>query len=164
MKNEEHLPIYGVGPVIVVPQLILTAVGIIMSVLGFFGHGRISILKIPFLIIGIIIIVFGAYMWYSANYKSRISDGITENRLVTTGIYSVVRNPLYSAFLMICTGAVLIAGNVFLFAIPVICWIYMTVFLKYTEEKWLADLYGQEYSDYCKNVNRCIPWFPKKQK
>lgn len=103
-------------------------------------------------------------MWYSANYKFRISDGITENRLVTTGIYSVVRNPLYSAFLMICTGAVLIAGNVFLFAIPVICWIYMTVFLKYTEEKWLADLYGQEYSDYCKNVNRCIPWFPKKQK
>lgn len=164
MKNKEHLPIYGVGPVIVVPQLVLTAVGIIMSVLGFFGHGRINILKIPFMIIGIIIIVFGVYMWYSANYKAKISDGITENRLVTTGIYSVVRNPLYSAFLMICTGAVLIAGNVFLFVIPVVCWIYMTVFLKCTEEKWLADLYGQEYSDYCKNVNRCIPWFPKKQK
>ena len=34
--------------------------------------------------------------------------------------------------------------------------------LKNTEEKWLSELYGQEYLDYCKKVNRCIPWFPKK--
>ena len=33
--------------------------------------------------------------------------------------------------------------------------------LKNTEEKWLEELYGQEYIDYCKKVNRCIPWFPK---
>lgn len=30
-----------------------------------------------------------------------------------------------------------------------------------TEEKWLLDLYGEEYAEYKKNVNRCIPWFPK---
>ena len=34
--------------------------------------------------------------------------------------------------------------------------------LKNTEEKWLANLYGQEYIDYCKRVNRCIPWLPRK--
>ncbi|MDE6539030.1 MAG: isoprenylcysteine carboxylmethyltransferase family protein [Ruminococcus sp.] len=163
MKNKEHLPVYGVGPVIVIPQIVLTAVGIIMSVCEVLDYGRINILKIPFLIIGIILIVSGAYMWYSANYKSKVFDSIVENRLVTSGIYSVVRNPIYSAFLMICTGAVFIAGNVFLFLIPFVCWIYMTVFLKHTEEKWLTDLYGQEYIDYCKNVNRCIPWFPKER-
>ena len=38
----------------------------------------------------------------------------------------------------------------------------MTIFLKNTEEKWLSELYGQEYLDYCKRVNRCIPWSPKK--
>ena len=163
MKNKEHLPVYGVGPVIVIPQIVLTAVGIIMSVCGVLDYGRINILKIPFIFIGIILIVSGAYMWYSANYKSKVFDGIVENRLVTSGIYSVVRNPIYSAFLMICTGAVFIAGNVFLFVIPFVCWLYMTVFLKNTEEKWLTELYGQEYIDYCKNVNRCIPWFPKKR-
>ncbi len=154
---------YGVGPFIVIPQLVLTAVGIIMSVCGLLECGKISFLKIPFLIIGIILIVSGAYMWYSANYKSRVFDGIKKNRLITSGIYSVVRNPIYSAFLIICTGAVFIACNVFLFVIPVICWLYMTVILKHTEEKWLAELYEQEYLDYCRNVNRCIPWFPKKR-
>ena len=32
--------------------------------------------------------------------------------------------------------------------------------LKLTEEKWLFDLYGQDYADYRKRVNRCIPWPP----
>lgn len=44
---------------------------------------------------------------------------------------------------------------------PIICWAYMTIFLKLTEEKWLWKQYGQEYKEYCQKVNRCIPWFPR---
>ena len=40
-------------------------------------------------------------------------------------------------------------------------WIFMTVLMKYTEEKWLKNLYGREYEEYCRRVNRCIPWIPK---
>ena len=39
-------------------------------------------------------------------------------------------------------------------------WMILTVALKRTEEKWLRDLYGQDYADYRKQVNRCIPWPP----
>lgn len=28
----------------------------------------------------------------------------------------------------------------------------------------LRDLYGKEYEEYCERVNRCIPWFKRKQK
>lgn len=31
------------------------------------------------------------------------------------------------------------------------------------KEKKHLPLYGQEYVDYCKKVNRCIPWFPKRK-
>ena len=41
--------------------------------------------------------------------------------------------------------------------------IALTVLLKQTEEKWLSDLYGEEYKDYCRRVNCCIPWFNNKQ-
>ena len=115
----------------------------------------------PLKIIGIGLILFGFYLNYSAKRKSKLFEMVAENKLITTGVYSVVRNPVYSAALSVCTGAVCIANNLFLFIIPVICWICMTIFLKFTEEKWLTDLYGQEYIEYCKNVNRCIPWFPK---
>lgn len=105
--------------------------------------------------------MYGIYLWYCANFKSRLFDNITENKLVTTGVYSIVRNPIYRAFLLACTGAVCIANNVVLFAIPVLCWSFMTIVLKLSEEKWLKNLYGDEYVQYCKKVNRCIPWFPR---
>lgn len=31
MNDKEHLPVIGVGPIIVIPQLILTAAGLILS-------------------------------------------------------------------------------------------------------------------------------------
>lgn len=82
--------------------------------------------------------------------------------MITDGVYSVTRNPAYTGGFLICLGTIFIANNLLLFVVPIICWIYMTIFLINTEEKWLRDLYGQEYMDYCKKVNRCIPWFPKK--
>ena len=159
MKKKEHLPIFGVGPIIVVFQIAVTLVGILLSTLGYFNFGRIAVLDIPLKILGIGLILFGVYLYLSANFQSRVFDNITENKLVTTGVYGIVRNPIYSAFLLSCTGAVCIANNLVLFIAPVLGWAFMTIVLKLSEEKWLKNLYGDEYLQYCKRVNRCIPWF-----
>ena len=161
MKKKEHLPIFGVGPIIVVFQIAVTLVGILLSTLGYFNFGRIAVLDIPLKILGIGLILFGVYLYLSANFQSRVFDNITENKLVTTGVYSIVRNPIYSAFLLSCTGAVCIANNLVLFIAPVLGWAFMTIVLKLSEEKWLKNLYGDEYLQYCKRVNRCIPWFSR---
>lgn len=151
----------GVGPLIVIPQLVITAIGIALSNLGYFNMGKVAYLALPCRIIGIVMIIFGIYLWISANFKARIDKNIEANHLVTTGIYGLVRNPIYSAFFLVCIGAILIEGNLFLLMLPVVYWVYMTELLKRTEEKWLANLYGQEYLNYCKWVNRCIPWLER---
>ncbi|MBC2576704.1 methyltransferase family protein [Peptostreptococcus canis] len=161
MNNKEHLPIMGIGPLIVIPQLLITTIAIIISRKGFFGFAKLNMTKLPFMIVGILLIISGVIIWCFANFKTRIDKYIKENKLATTGIYSIVRNPIYSSFLLICTGFIMVENNMILFLIPIICWIYMTLILKNTEEKWLQNLYGSEYIDYCKRVNRCIPWFPK---
>ena len=163
MKEKGHLPLLGVGPVIVAGQVLITVIGVIASYRGYFDAGKIEWLNIPLKIVGIGLVVFGFYLNYSAKHRSKLFEMVAENTLITTGVYSVVRNPVYSAVLLACTGAVCISNNLILFFIPVICWIYMTIFLKLTEEKWLTDLYGQEYIEYCKKVNRCIPCFPKRK-
>lgn len=33
-----------------------------------------------------------------------------------------------------------------------------------TIKKWLKNLYGREYEEYCRRVNRCIPWLLKSGK
>ena len=161
MKEKGHLPLLGVGPVIIAGQVLITAIGVILSYRGYFDVGKIEWLNIPLKIVGVGLMVFGFFLNYSAKHKSKLFEMVAENKLITTGVYGIVRNPVYSAVLWTCTGAVCISNNLILFFIPVICWIYMTIFLRLTEETWLTDLYGQEYIEYCKKVNRCIPWFPK---
>ena len=58
-------------------------------------------------------------------------------------------------------GPVIVFGQL-LIAVGIICWSYMSLLLVVTEEKWLRDLYGKQYEDYCNRVNRCIPWFRNK--
>ena len=163
MKGKSHLPLLGVGPVIIAGQVLITVIGVIASYRGCFAAGETALLNIPLKIVGVGLVLFGFFLNYSAKRRSKLFEMVAENKLITTGVYGIVRNPVYSAFFLACTGAVCIFNNLILFLIPVICWIYMTIFLKLTEEKWLSDLYGQEYIEYCKKVNRCIPWFPKRR-
>ena len=157
MYARKHLPLIGVGPIIVIPQLILTIVGIIMTANGAIFNYSIEFLNIPFILLGVFLIVYGFMLWYGANFKTNIDKCIRNNQLATTGVYSLVRNPIYSAFFIFNIGVICIKNNLVLFIISVISWIYMTIILINTEEKWLYNLYGREYKLYCKKVNRCIP-------
>lgn len=158
MKKKEHLPLTGVGPIYVAIIIACTVVGIMAARMEFFRGGRIEELKIPFLILGIFCIIGGLYLWGAANFQSKLGEHIKSNTLVTTGVYAWVRNPIYSAFVLMCTGVLLIANNLWLLVLPVVYWAFMTVLMQNTEEKWLRDLYGKEYVEYCRRVNRCIPW------
>lgn len=155
--QKEHLPVYGVGPIYGAGIIIVTIIAMILSFTDIISAGKFPALKIPFIIIGILIVIEGFLVWFQAAF--RIDKYIVSNRLCTDGIYAIVRNPCYSGIMLMCTGALFMANNLWLLILPFIYWIAMTVLMKKTEEKWLYDLYGQEYLDYCKRVNRCIPWF-----
>lgn len=164
MKKGNHLSIFGVGPIYGAVIIALTTAAVVCGHLKFFKAGLIPFTKIPFIIIGVLLIAFGIFLWSGAVFRSKIDDGITGNKLVTSGVYSLCRNPIYAAFMFFCTGALFFSGNVFFLPLFFVYWIFMTVLMKNTEEKWLLDLYGKEYSDYCKRVNRCIPLPKKKSK
>lgn len=159
--KKEHLPMYGPGSVYVAVIIGLTFAAFLCRKLLIFSGGRISLFRVPFGVVGVVLIALGVFMWIQAVIVAKVDDGIKENRLVTTGVYAWVRNPIYSAFTILCTGVLFIIGNIFFFVLPLVYWLFLTVLLKQTEEKWLSNLYGQEYEIYCRQVNRCVPWFPK---
>ncbi len=163
MSKTNHLPLYGVGPVIVLGQFIFTAIAIILTCIFELKFPTIDVINLWLKVIGILLIATGLFLDVSAKLKSKIFKSVEENKLVTDGVYGIVRNPVYSGALIACTGMVLMTNNLILLIVPVICWLYMSLFLINTEEKWLKELYGQEYVSYCQKVNRCIPWFPKKK-
>lgn len=162
--NKKHLPMMGVGPIYVSVIIVTTVAAIIAGKNAVFEKGRIDFLKIPLLVTGILLILLGVYLWAGALFRSKIDSHIAQNRLATNGVYAMVRNPIYSAFMFFCTGALMIAGNLFFLPLFFFYWIFMTVLMKCTEERWLKNLYGREYEEYCKKVNRCIPWIKKRRR
>lgn len=163
MKSGNHLPMFGVGPLYVVVIIAATALGIVFASLGLLGGGAIGEVRIPFAVVGVLLIVAGIVLWCAAVLVAKVDDCITRNQLVTSGVYAWVRNPIYTAFLFFCTGAILLANNLWLLVLPPVFWFYMTALMRATEEKWLLAQYGDEYVAYCKRVNRCIPWMPRKR-
>ena len=155
MKKSKTLPIYGVGPIYVISCLILTIIALILNY-----YKIIPVLKfldLFMIILGILFIIIGVILWLSAVLVTQIDRKIKEGKLITTGIYSIVRNPIYSAFLFVFTGIIFLVNNIYLLVLPIISWIYLTILLKLTEEKWLKDKFTDEYDRYSKNVNRVIP-------
>lgn len=78
-KKKDHLPLFGVGPLIVLPQLILTIIGVILEKKGILIDWKFNILKIPMLICGIACICLGIILWYGANFKCKIDIHIQKN-------------------------------------------------------------------------------------
>ena len=158
MKKKDKLPIYGVGPVYGIGISVVSIIAMILSKKEFMKSGVIPPLKIPFIVLGVLFIAGGIAIWVSAVILAKIDDGIKTNTLVTHGIYAYCRNPIYTAVTFVNIGALLFMNNLWLLLLPFFYWGFMTVLMKHTEEKWLYDMFGEEYADYCKRVNRCIPW------
>lgn len=155
--TKKHLPAFGVGPYLISAIALITLLAVALTSLKIIPIYNINQINTFLLIIGIILIVVGIVFWLLAVIKSKIDNSVKNNDLVTTGIYGYIRHPIYAAFLYMATGAIVMYGNILLFILPVIFWAFLTIAMKKTEESWLIDLYGDDYINYSKRVNRFIP-------
>ena len=78
--------------------------------------------------------------------------------MVTDGVYALVRHPIYSAWLQISIAIILFSQNIYLFILPIIFWIILSIALARTEEKWLTDKFGNDYVLYAQTTNRFVPF------
>ena len=77
--------------------------------------------------------------------------------LVVTGLYRVVRNPMYVAVLAIIVAQGLWFASVAVLVYAAVMWAIFTAFVMLYEEPTLAATYGEEYATYRRNVRRWIP-------
>ena len=162
MNKQEHLPLFGIGPLYVACIVLPTLAAVLLRNLPAFASGKMAVARLPLAIFGVLLIIFSVYLWIQAVLVSKLDEQIKKNHLLTTGVYVWVRNPVYAAFMILCTGVLLPLGNAWFLILPFWYWGLLTVMMKRTEEKWLLARYGDAYMAYCRKVNRCWPWIPKK--
>jgi protein-S-isoprenylcysteine O-methyltransferase Ste14 len=85
-------------------------------------------------------------------------------RLVVSGFYRYVRNPIYVGFVAIMLGEVLLFGSFGLLEYTAVAWCIGAAGVRFYEEPTLARKFGAEYAEYRRAVRAWIPrlhpWTP----
>lgn len=77
--------------------------------------------------------------------------------LVTTGIFSHCRNPLYVGNILMLAGVGVLSNSLLyvVIMIPFFLFVYQAIVL--AEENFLRNKFGGQFNNYCARVNRWIP-------
>jgi protein-S-isoprenylcysteine O-methyltransferase Ste14 len=105
--------------------------------------------------IGYVLLLPGLILWAAAVIQ--LMMGFSNGKLVTTGAYGVVRNPIYSSvtFFILPAVALLTLTWVYL-VVSVFLYVGVMIFIG-TEEKQLTRAFGKQYEDYIATVDRLVP-------
>jgi len=112
-----------------------------------------------FLGFGIMIFGFGFAIWARIHLGRYWSDRVSvlkNHQLIRSGPYRLVRNPIYTGFLMAVLGTAIMIGE--LRAILALVLMLAAVLYKtHQEEKLLREQFPQEYMEYKRKVKSLIP-------
>lgn len=79
------------------------------------------------------------------------------DNLVTTGIFSHCRNPLYVGNILILAGLGVASNSIIFNCIATPLFLFFWQAIVRAEENFLHNKFGQQFEDYCKKVHRWIP-------
>ena len=160
IQKREPLPTWGITSLFIPITLLLTCVGVFLGHIKFFKGGipTQSAFRYTYLGIGCVLAIVGLMLLLRSVSDSQLFMNLKLGKLITTGVYSWTRHPLYTGVLFICTGALFISGNAFFYVLPFVFYFLLNFFLKNFVEPLLYVRFGDDYINYVKNVNRIIPW------
>lgn len=109
-------------------------------------------------ILGVLLIVFGLGIIFMAKVKmqrakTNIEPWKPTNAIITDGIYSYSRNPVYVAMALIFFGVKLIFNSVWFTPFLALVLLVMHYGVVLREERYLENKFGKEYLNY-KNIIR----------
>jgi len=106
--------------------------------------------------VGYLWLIPGLVLWGAAVIQ--LMTGFSKGQLVTTGAYSVVRNPIYSSAIFFILPAVALMTLTWVYLVPsVFLYAGVLIFIG-TEEQQLTNAFGKQYEDYKARVDRLIPF------
>lgn len=106
--------------------------------------------------VGYVFLVPGLALWGTAMVQ--LLTGFPKGKLVTTGAYGVVRNPIYSSATFFILPAISLLAFTWVYLV-VSVFLYAGVMLFIgTEENQLTQVFGKEYKAYLARVDRLVPF------
>lgn len=92
-----------------------------------------------------------------ATSETRVTGNVGASRLVVSGPFGYVRNPLYVGNMLLYTGFGVMANLPWLIVLTLAWFAFQYYMIVSREEEFLAGKFGAEYDTYRRNVPKFIP-------
>jgi len=115
-----------------------------------------KIFSSAFLAIGLLVGAMGIIAFRSQGTTVDPMNPGKASHLVTKGIYRYTRNPMYLGMSLVLFGGFIRLGNPMGILSVLFFVSYLSRFQIKPEEKALKELFGEDYTAYCRKVNRWI--------
>jgi protein-S-isoprenylcysteine O-methyltransferase Ste14 len=142
------------------PLLVFAIVALAIVLSGKFAHfwsiplWPRCLLAVVLISVGMIVAIAGVLAFRRARTTVHPMHPDRVSTLVTTGIFSHSRNPMYLGMLLVLAGlAALVAQPIGIALLPVFV-IYLNRYQISAEEEAIAAHFGRSYQEYCQRVRR----------
>lgn len=103
-------------------------------------------------------ILFASYSQFAMGKDWRIGvDPEEKTELITTGIYSKVRNPIYTACIVHGLGLLVLAPNAMVLVTGLFGIYSIRAYVQQIEEPYLMELHGEKYVQYKESTGSFLP-------
>ena len=151
---EQRLSRWGIGPKTLVPSVLYT----LAAWAGTRAWPEVFRMRSSSDLIpaaGYILTALGVLFWLLG--IATVMKAYGEDRLVTSGIFAVVRHPVYAGWItLIFPGLALVSRSWLMLLTPVVGYLIFKR-LVHIEDEYLERRFGQPYRDYRARVNEVIP-------
>jgi protein-S-isoprenylcysteine O-methyltransferase Ste14 len=104
---------------------------------------------------GVGLIVVGLTVNFVAAFS--MLRAFRQQRLLTSGIYSLSRNPMYASFIFLTIPGISLALNCWVMLGTSVALYVATSHFVVEEEWWLAERFGSKWEQYAQEVGRIFP-------
>ncbi len=110
---------------------------------------------------GVVLVLLGSTITIWSDYLFKKSGTTVKPyekpcSLSVSGPFRFSRNPMYLGFTLILLGEGIFIGKLWFFVFPLIFMIICQVLYIPVEEKYLEDVFGNDYTDYKRRVRRWL--------
>jgi len=110
------------------------------------------------IVIGLVALV-ECFARFAISGRGTPAPPMPTERLVVSGLYRYVRNPMYLAVFTLIAGQGLLFGSRGTLEYAAGVWLAFALFVMAYEEPTLRRRYGAQYEEYCAHVRR---WWPRR--
>lgn len=123
-------------------------------------YGWPALITMPLIVGGSIALIGLAIMLWAWSQFKRSQTPVCHRhqpvKLVTTGAFHYTRNPMYLGLLLMLLGVGIAVGRWPMLLPPVVFFLVMTFVFIPCEERWMAQIFGDDYTRYRARARRWV--------